>query len=187
MSRERRAKPITRAGMLRALLRETNVSNQSKEKTTNSVVALCGGLPVFECGGRNRSGHKKCLYAPSGEGAANCRRPKFSFAGERVAEYDGKQRPEDGITQWCQLGAKRFRLWITEKTTRGRHLESKGVSADYPVLIVNRDIQCEHIFSVEDFAVDFVRAVGSLVLVIVALVICVMATLRIRSGTGDGQ
>ena len=34
---------------------------------------------------------------------------------------------------------------------------------------------------------DLVRAVGSLVLVIVALVICVMATLRIRSGTGDGQ
>jgi hypothetical protein len=84
------------------------------------------------------------------------------------------------------LVPKDFGDGSTERTTRGTHLESKGVNADH---LPDRyqGIRCERIFSVEDFAVDVVRTVGALVLVIIALVICVMATLRIRSGTGDGQ
>jgi hypothetical protein len=57
-------------------------------------------------------------------------------------------------------------------------LESKVVSANHLSREDHQEVCCERIISVkrQDFAMDIVRAVGSLILVIVALVISVMAT-----------
>jgi len=99
--------------MFQALLQERNVSDYSEKKTTNSAVALCRGLRVFERSGSNGLGYKKCLYAPTGEGTASCGDPKFSLAGKRVAEHvwARQRRTEYEITRWCLFGAKRFCSW----------------------------------------------------------------------------
>ena len=108
MRRRCRAKRITRTRMFQALLQERNVSDNSEKETTNSAVALCRGLRVFERSGSNRLGYKKCFNAPLGEGPASCGDPKFSLAGKRVAEHvwARKRRTECEITRmvpvWCQ-------------------------------------------------------------------------------------
>src|SRR5256885_15188119 len=128
MSRRRRAKRNTRARMLQALLQERNVSDNSEKKTTNSSVALCRRLRVFERSGSNGLGYEKCLYAPPREGAASCGDPEFSLAGKRVAEHvwARKRRTEYEITRWCLFGAKDFAYGSAEKTTCWRYLESKS-------------------------------------------------------------